>query len=232
MSTAAVNWSETDPVDTQSAPDAVVDAVFSVSGRVLPVDHAWALSQAVHHALPWFADEEAAGLHLIHGPESGNGWLRPDDPHALLHLSHRTKLVLRIPRDRSAAAGALLRQTLDVGGHALQVESLALRALSRIATLLSRHVVIRSGDDETGFLKAAAGELSSLGIRPHRMLCGRVTPIATPARTLQTCSLMLADLTIGESLLLQGKGLGPCRRLGCGLFLPHKDIDDVRRRLG
>ncbi len=226
-----MNWPETDPVDWQTAPDTVVDAMFKVSGSVLPVDHAWALSQAVHRALPWFADEEDAGLHLIHGPESGNGWLRPDDPDALLHLSRRTKLVLRIPRRRSTAAGALLHQTLDVGGHALQIESLALRALSRIATLMSRHVVIRSGDDEAAFLKAVAGELGALGIQPHRMLCGLVTPIATPARTLRTCSLMLADLTIGESLLLQEKGLGAGRRFGCGLFLPHKDIDDVRRRL-
>ncbi|MEO8753165.1 MAG: type I-MYXAN CRISPR-associated protein Cas6/Cmx6 [Casimicrobiaceae bacterium] len=226
-----MHWSETDPVNGDAVPDVVVDAVFTISGRALPVDHAWELSQAVHRGLPWFASEEGAGLHLIHGPESGNGWLRPDDPHALLYLSHRTKLVLRIPRQRIAAAGALLHHTLDVGGHALRVESLTLRALSRIPTLMSRHVVIRTGDDEAGFLEAAAGELGALGIRAHKMLCGLVTPIVTPARTLQTCSLMLADLTLGESLRLQEKGLGPCRELGCGLFLPHKDIDDVRRRL-
>ena len=47
--------------------DEIVDAVFAIRCRSLPVDHAWALSQAVQAALPWFAAEPEAGLHTIHG---------------------------------------------------------------------------------------------------------------------------------------------------------------------
>ena len=43
-------------------------------------------------------------------------------------------------------------------------------------------------------------------------------------------SLMLADLALEESMLLQEHGLGLERKLGCGLFLPHKDVEDLRRR--
>lgn len=225
-----MHWEQYIPAEGCSIPDSVVDAVFNISGRVLPVDHAYALSQAIQRALPWFADEEIAGLHIIHGAESGNGWLRPGEPRALLYLSRRAKLTLRIPKERIAGASALLGQTLDVDGHALRIDKVAPRALSRITTLFSRCVAITPGADEAGFLKAAADELDALGIRRRKMLCGLTTPIATPTSTLQTCSLMLADLTVEESVLLQQRGLGPHRKLGCGLFLPHKDIDDLRRK--
>ena len=88
-----------------------------------------------------------------------------------------------------------------------------------------------TGEDlaETGFMRAAAAHLEKIDIRPKKMLCGRMTSIATPARMLQTRSLMLADLTVGQSVLLQQHGLGAERKLGCGLFLPHKGINDLQR---
>lgn len=224
-----MHWDETSPAQEYTIPDTVVDALFSIACRHLPVDHAYALSHAIQRALPWFADEPDAGLHIVHVAGSGNGWQRPDDPEALLQLSRRTKLALRIPKLRAADAGALVNQTLDVGGHAMHIDGIALRPLSGITTLFSRYVVT-AGDDEPRFLQAAGDQLSGLGIRPARLLCGLSTLIATPARMLQTRSLMIADLSTAESVLLQQRGLGPERKLGCGLFLPHKDINDLRRR--
>ena len=225
-----MHWEESTPAEETAVPDTVVDAVFGISCRTLPVDHAYALSQAIQRALPWFANEAGAGLHIIQVAGSGNGWQRPADSTALLHLSRRTKLALRIPKQRIAAANALIGQTLDVYGYALRVDTITLRPLSRITTLFSRYVLITTGDDEEDFLTAAAGQLGTLGIRLRKMLCGLTTPIATPARTLQTRSLMIAGLSPVESVLLQQQGLGPERKLGCGLFLPHKDISDLRRR--
>lgn len=225
-----MHWEDNEPASEYPVTDTVVDAVFNISCRTLAVDHAYALSQAIQRALPWFADEEGAGLHLVHVAESGNGWTRPGDPQALLYLSRRTKLALRVPKRRIADAGGLLGRTLDVDGHALRVDNITVRPLPRIATLFSRYVAMSTGDDEAGFVEAAQRELVALGIRPRKMLCGLTTPIATPAYTLQTRSLMLADLALEESMLLQEHGLGLERKLGCGLFLPHKDIGDLRRR--
>jgi hypothetical protein len=39
---------------------------------------------------------------------------------------------------------------------------------------------------------------------------------------------MVADLAPDESVLLQRRGLGPLRHMGCGIFIPHKGIDSVR----
>ena len=156
--------------------------------------------------------------------------MRPEDPHTLLHLSQRTKLILRLPKHRLDAAAALLGRTLDVASHALRVDRLSLRPLSRITTLFSHCVMLAAGGGESDFLLAATAQLDALSIQPGEMLCGRLTSIATPGRTLQTRSLMLAGLTLEQSVLLQQHGLGAERKLGCGLFIPHKDIGDLRSR--
>src|SRR5487761_1919735 len=196
--------------------DTVADAMFNIGCDTLPVDHAYALSQAIQRALPWFADEANAGLYLAHVAGSGNGWMRPGNPRALLYLSRRTKLALRLPKQRIADAAVLLGQTLDVDGHLLRIDTVAVRPLARITTLFSRYVALPAGDDEAAFVTSAARELGGLGIQPRKMLCGLATAIATPAHTVQTRSLMLAELTLEESVLLQEQGLGLARSLGCG----------------
>ena len=215
------------------APFDIVDAVFAISCRSLPVDHAYALSQAILAALPWFAAEPGAGLHTIHGAASGSGWQRPEGEHAMLQLSQRAKLALRLPRRRLDDAAVMIGRTLQVANQPLRVDSLSVRPLSRITTLFSRSVVLAAtnndaADDESEFLAAATRELGMLGIDVTRMLCGRLTPVATPARFFQTRSLMLAGLKPEHALALQRHGLGAERRLGCGLFIPHKDIADLR----
>ncbi len=223
------------PVDdtgtaAQVNPDGILDAVFAITCRSLPVDHAWALSQAVEAALPWFSSDPDAGLHTVHGAASGSGWMRPEGADALLQLSNRARLTLRLPRQRIDDAAALLGRTLDVTGCPLRVDRLATRPLSRITTLYARGVVYDAGDDEPAFMAAVADELATLGINPGTQLCGRVTPIATPARTFHARSLMLAGLTRAQSLELQRRGLGILRKLGAGLFIPHKDIGDLNTR--
>ncbi len=220
----------------QDALADIVDAVFAISCRSLPVDHAYALSQAIQGALPWFAEEPGAGLHTVYGAASASGWMRPEGADAMLQLSRRAKLALRLPRHRLDNACALLGRTLEVAGCPLRLDRLAVRPLSRITTLFSRCVVLadtnsEAVDDEAAFLAAAADELGALGINADRMLCGRVTRVATPARSYQTRSLMLAGLTPEHALALQQHGLGAGRMLGCGLFIPHKDIADLRTRL-
>ncbi len=219
-----------DPPAEQTVPGDIVDAVFAISCRTLPVDHVYALSKAIAEAIPWFAEEPRAGLHTIHGAGSGSGWMRPEGPDALLQLSRRAKFALRLPIHRLDGAAALLGRTLQVADWPLEVDGLTPRPLSRITTLFSRSVVFAGEDNEAAFLAAAAGELGTLGIKPDRMMCGRVTPVATPACTYQTRSLMLAGLTQEQSLRLQQQGLGAGRKLGCGLFIPHKDIADLRSR--
>ena len=206
----------------------VVDAAFAIECRSLPVDHAYALSQAILAALPWFADEPQAGLHTVHGAASGAGWVRPEGEDALLQLSHRTRLVLRLPANRMQDAAALTGQTLDIAGFPMRVGRLQPRPLLRIASLFSRSVIFEGSDDEEEFLAAATEALRALGVEVSTMLCGRDVTLATPQRTYRTRSLMVTVATPAQSLALQRQGLGEARKLGCGLFIPHKDVGDLR----
>jgi CRISPR-associated protein Cas6 len=208
--------------------DEVVDAVFAIECRSLPVDHAYALSQAVQAALPWFGDEPQAGLHTIHGAASGAGWQRPEGDDAQLQLSRRTRLVLRLPAHRLADAAALSGRTLDVAGSQMRVGRLSARPLLRIASLFSRSVIFAGAADESAFLAVATEALRVLGVEVSTMLCGRDVTLATPGRTYRTRSLMLTVATPAQSLALQSQGLGEARKLGCGVFIPHKDVGDLR----
>lgn len=210
--------------------DDVVDAVFAIECRSLPVDHAWALSAAIQAALPWFADEPQAGLHTIHGASSASGWMRPEGEDALLQLSRRTKLVLRIPGNRLQDAAELSERTLDVAGFPMRVGELSQRPLVRIASLFSRGVMFEGAADEPAFVAAAIEGLRALGVETSTMLCGRDVTLATPQRSYRTRSLMVTVATPAQSLELQRHGLGEARKLGCGLFIPHKDVGDVRSR--
>ena len=208
--------------------DEVVDAVFAIECRSLPVDHAYALSAAVQAALPWFADEPQAGLHTVHGAASGAGWQRPEGEEAQLQLPRRTKLVLRLPGHRLEDAAALTGRTLDVAGSPMRVGRLSARALLRIASLFSRSVMLEGAADESAFVAAATEGLRALGVEASTMLCGRDVTLATPERTYRTRSLMLTVATPAQSLALQRQGLGDARKLGCGVFIPHKDVGDLR----
>lgn len=99
---------------------AMVDLAFALEGRVLPREHRELLATALEAALPWLAETPGAGVHrlnLAHGAGA----------QALLSL--RTKLVLRVPRERADDAAALVGATLDLGGHPLRVGALHAREL-------------------------------------------------------------------------------------------------------
>jgi CRISPR-associated protein Cas6 len=211
-------------------PDDIVDLSFKVSCRSLPLDHAYALSVALQEALPWLEEEIEAGIHLIHGAESGNGWIRPEGPQEVLYLSRRTRMTLRLPQGRVQSAQTTLQgRTLNVGNNSLTLGTASVRKLSTLTTVFARYIIADDAENEMGFLEQVADGLASLGIRVKKMMGGRLHTMTLPERTITTRSLMIDGLEVEESVRLQQQGLGPGRKLGCGLFLPHKGIGPVTK---
>ena len=208
-------------------PDDIVDVSFKVQCNQLPLDHAYALSQAIQIALPWIIDEPQAGMHLIHGAESGNGWIRPQEPDALLSLSRRTRFMLRLPKHRITNAEQLTNKVLDVDGYEVKLSSPQQKLLSPLSTIYSRYIITENIDDEEAFLNQAAELLEREGIRVKKMISGLAHVLRMPDKDLYTRSLMIDNLEIEESVYLQQQGLGDGKKVGCGLFLPHKGIDAV-----
>jgi len=220
-------WQEDNDEPTNKAPERVVDVVFRIDCRALPLDHAYLLSEAIATSLPWFVQEPAAGLHIIHGAGSGNGWNRPENPDELLYLTRRTRLELRIPAHRVDDALALDGQTLDIAGNTLLVGEGHSRPLSVLKTLYSRYMLSDSSHSEAEFLAAVTRELKQAGIRARKLLPGRANRLQHPEGDWFTRSLMIADLELEDAVKLQERGLGAGRKMGCGLFIPHKSIKNI-----
>ncbi|MFW5453884.1 type I-MYXAN CRISPR-associated protein Cas6/Cmx6 [Thioalkalivibrio sulfidiphilus] len=222
-------WDDDTEIDP-NLPDDIIDVSYRIDCRCLPLDHAHALSSAVLAALPWMSEEPAAGVHLIHGAESGNGWYRPQDPeHDLLHLSRRARFRLRVPRTRLEDARALVGQALRLGGHELLIGEAGVLPLQPLPALMARYVVSDPAEAEADFLARTAGALRELGVPVSKLLCGREHVLRTPEGEVHTRSLMVADLDPHGSVELQRQGLGPMRLMGCGLFIGHKDVAPVQR---
>ena len=220
-------WQESDKKEGVTVPEDVVDMVYRIECRSLPVDHAHSLSQAIVSKLSWFPGEELAGLHPVHIPDSGNGWMRSEEPDELMHLSRRTRLILRLPRHRVQDAQALIGQTLDVKGHEIKVGEATEKPLVSVTTLFSRYIISPESSTEEDFLAQSARQLQDRGIRVRKMLCGKTHTIGTPEGRLHARSLMLAELPLEDSFSLQRSGIGDLQHLGCGIFIPHKDIAEV-----
>ncbi len=210
-------------------PENVVDVVFALQGKAIPMDNAYALSKAIEKVLPWVEDDEQLGIHQVFGAESGNGWLRPENTeNELLYLSHRQKLTVRVTQQRLNDIQHLTGKTLDVDGYELKVGKSTIRKLSDMSIVFARNVVVSdAGLSEEDFMKACAEQISEYGITIKKMMCGRERSIQLPDKKLITRGLMLADLGKTEAVILQEKGIGVGRKLGCGLFLPQKGIDAV-----
>ncbi|HSO81569.1 type I-MYXAN CRISPR-associated protein Cas6/Cmx6 [Thiocapsa sp.] len=231
-------WNDDDNPDRIRVPDDIVDLLFGIDCKCIPVDHAYLLAEALRQALPWIAEEPGVAVHSVHVAGSQNGWERPEHgTDSYLAVSRRTKLTLRVPRERVAQ---VLRDLpgvkLDLGGETLVVGAGKTKPLSTETTLFSRYVALDlpdgTNEDEGVFLESAARALAAMDIRVRKAVCGKTNRLATPEGLISTRSLMLAGLTQDESIRLQQRGLGRYPLLGCGIFIPHKGVDSVKSSQG
>lgn len=223
-----MHWEEDKNDEVLAIPDRVVDLSFTIDCKTLPVDHAWCLFAALVRHLPWLGEDPIAGIHPLHVAESAHGWQRPEAPDALLHLSRRTKLVLRLPRERVGEARAMAGVQLDVGGNAMTLGEASELPLSRSTSLFARRVVIDEGEEEEVFLRRQIDALHAMGVRPKKLLPGLAHSLHTPDGELCTRLLSLEGLSVEESFRLQERGLGSHRHLGCGIFIAHKPLARVQ----
>ena len=208
-------------------PNDIVDVNFKIKCAQLPLDHAHQLSEAIIKELPWIEGNESAGIHLIHGAESGNGWIRPTDPDELIYPSRRTLFTIRTPQEFVANVQALDGTSINVCDTFIEFSKPTIRKLSKLTTIFARYVLADQIDDENSFLNEMIELLAKKNIRPKKMMSGRATTMRFPGKTLSARSLMIDGIDVTESVLLQQQGLGAGRKFGCGLFLPHKGIDAV-----
>ena len=193
-----------------------VDMVFSIRGNSIPRDHGFMLWRELSICLPWLDAEAHAGIHAIHGAPAN------DD---MLLLTKRANLVLRLPEPRLADAQSLTGRQLNLDGCMLQIGSARKRPLLAFTTLYSQ-LVFTGSDAEPDFLDDVAAHLEQINVA-CKFMCGKRRALQAEQAVIRGYSLMLYDLRADQSMLLQQLGLGGNRKLGCGIFVPHKSIAGV-----
>lgn len=194
----------------------VRDVQFDLNGLELPEDHGQALYEALLARLPWLRDVPGAGIHSIHGAASGRGTLM---------INRRAKLVLRLPLERLGDAAALTGTSMDLGCGPIGIGPLKEKPLIPFHYLYSSFVDMGT-TDEADFLAAARMELENLGIQGG-LIPGKQRRMHAPDGDIGGYSLMLHDVSLDHSILVQERGIGRNRIRGCGIFVPHKSIKEV-----
>lgn len=218
-------WQEDIKQEHFTLPDTIQDAVFNIRAKILPIDHAYLLSCALLKHLPWL-QEVNAGIHDI-SVADGNGW-EQDHKSGFYYPSKRSKLSIRIPKEKLGDIQSLAGKTLDLGEYKINItKALKPKLMSDMKIVFAKYVACDARFNENEFLEKSYNQLQTLGITPKKMMAGLKNTIKTPENTIHTRSLMVADLRKSESVKLQEQGIGEHRLLGCGLFVPQKDIDSV-----
>lgn len=193
----------------------MVDVAYSLRGGTIPADHAWHLFRLLAERLDWLAAEPDAGVHPIRGSRAVAGEI---------YLGARARLMLRLPQKRVEQSFALSGARFDLGNE-VEVGSAHLRPLFAHGTLYSQFVTTGTPDDAR-FQRDVSAELERAGIGCE-IICGRMRRAQTQNAEIVGFSLMLHELSPEHSLRMQAAGLGAERKLGCGIFVPHKSAAAV-----
>ena len=219
-------WQEEEEKKPIADSSDMTDLSFSVDCKELPYDHAYELSSEILNLVPEIRNDKRNAIQTLHGPMSGNGWVRPDSEN--IPLSKRAKLIIRINKNQlNDIKNNIEGKEISLFGNTLKIGRSKVKNFLVVKDLFCRFVMSDHKTSEDDFLNIIQNELRGLNINIRKALCGRSMVISFGEKTLYTRSLMIADLSKEDSLKLQEEGVGDKKLYGCGIFLPHKSIDAV-----
>jgi CRISPR-associated protein Cas6 len=202
----------------------MVDLWFPIVGRTLPSDHGYALYGALCQAVPELHAAEWWGLHTVRGTRAVAG---------VIALSRAPRLGLRMPPERIPMVLPLAGRRLDVAAHRVGLGAPTVEALVPVAALSARIATIKPFLDPEPFKQAAEKQLVELEVAGKVSLGARKV-VRIGGRRVVGFSIRVSDLAPEASLLLQEKGIGGRRRMGCGVFRKseHELAADARPQGG
>jgi len=191
----------------------MVDLIYAVRGEAVPADYHALLDAALRAALPWLEEEPLAGVHGLRTSPAR-------DQIAL--LPRRARLTLRLPEKCVVDARVLENRTLCLRDATLGLSAMRVKPLVAADTIYADMVTL-GASDEVEFSDLLQQALYALDVRAWH-ICGRQRALLTHDGPAIGYPVVLHDLKPAASLHVQRLGIGPGRRLGCGLFVPHKTI--------
>ena len=185
-----------------------VDVSYPVLGKLLAVDHGYALYGAISRVLPVIHEDQEIGLKLVRGRYIGNG---------LLDISPASELVLRLSISKVRHYLVLAGKKLEVLSHNLRVGVPNTRTLNPATALYSPIVTTRNGQEQERFEAEVRSQMASLDLR-GRLAIGKRRTFQVHGKQVVGYEVLISELTAPESIRLQEQGLGGRRKMGCGFF--------------
>lgn len=217
---SSVNNSMFCGVNKSTQLEPFVELAFPVTGTALPADHGYGEYAALLQKIPGLRDDPDISLLTIPGLPDKQG---------KIFLGKFSKLRIRVPISKIPMVYGLAGSRLRIGIHEITLGIPQASVLQPANQLRSRIVVIKGYQEPESFLTAVQRQMDTLGISS-----GVATiPLAQdqqPSRktikikryTVVGFSVVISDLNPEDSILLQERGIGGKRHLGCGIFLPWR----------
>jgi CRISPR-associated protein Cas6 len=195
----------------------MIDLSFAVQGDRIPADHGYPVYASLSRLLPDLHRENGLAVHPIRGRQAENRQLQ---------IQPWSRLVLRADAGNIPALLPLAGKQLSVAGRLLQVGVPQVLALVPAPELRSRLVTIKLAPEKGAitpefFYEAVRRQVEALGISAEAtVVVGRRRTLRIKDKEVIGFELTVAGLAADDSLLLQERGLGGRRHMGCGVFVP------------
>ncbi len=198
-----------------------VELSFGVVGQTLPADHGYGLYSAIAHLAPQIHQQDGLSILTIAGIPDKQGQI---------FLTERSHLRIRLPYECMPTIYHLAGKRLTIGGHSIQLGIPQIFMLRPAERLRARIVIIKNYQEPESFLQAAKLQLADLGVMGEVILplntegkADRKT-IKIKTYTVVGFGLEVSGLSEEDSIKLQVSGLGGKHRMGCGVFMPMKEV--------
>ena len=194
-----------------------IELAFPVMGQSLPIDHGYQLYSALSHLQASLHDWSDMSIKTISGKLDR-------DRRNELNLTDRSKLLIRLPSEKVPFVYSFSGKSLTISKHKIRLGIPEMNFLQPKSRLRSHIVVIRGYEEPNGFLKAAKRQIEKLNIQTDLKLIYKKdgTPKPKTIRVKQTLvgfGIEANSLNETDSIILQEKGLGGKRKMGCGVFI-------------
>ena len=144
-----------------------------------------------------------------------------------IFLSKRAKLCLRVRKDHADKIREIEGKKIKLFGNELNIGKSKIKSFLVVRDLFCRFVSCNEDLPEENFLEEVQTELRAYKVNINKALCGQSKRISFGEKSLYTRSLMIADLTKEEAVILQEEGVGKHRLFGCCLLYTSPSPRDV-----
>src|SRR5262249_36758672 len=187
-----------------------VELQFPFTGKTLPSDHGYGLYGAISRVIPESHSADWLAIETIPGSARGDG---------VTQLDPQARLKIRIPQDHVLLMLKLAGKRLELGGHAIRLGAPQIYLLKPATALYARIVTVKGFTEREPFLDAVCRKLDELGVKGE-LVVGPRRVVRVGDHIVVGFALAIHELSDEGSIILQERGLGGRRRIGCGIFFP------------